>query len=1228
MTQSRPPVLYFLIAAIFCLAALPQRGAAQDDTDLFGSSAAANVMLLVDNSLSMRRIVSHPDYDPDFVGTNPACMVPTTSSDVRSVPFGVTSLNASLCPGVAGSEITIYGDPRVTATTFYSLHYLYWLWEGASATVRQEVTLYDNGAYANSCQVNWAGQATYALYIRARITIIKDVLGEILCAERNQGSIRVGLATFRRANTVSATFTRFNGSTVTTSVSSLQGGYVVVPIRDLASTTPYRLHSGTTAMRTQFEQLREAVTGIQPAGQTPLSESLFDIYRYFMSRDPAQTVPGTVAGSRFPIYRFNNRPGDPSAAPPTSDGAFASGGTDVPPDPVMAGCQPNFVVVLTDGFPTADTFTVPDDPRVQPLATSAVPTALQGQVVGWDQITDLVPDAPDYTGEVARCRAGLRSIDGRSQECFLRSGAGATGQYDILLDDIAAVMATEDLRPDLSGMQLLRTSTIAFAAGDDANALLARTAELGGGVSFVATQVQEIRDGLTNTFRSFRAGSQSFSAPLIPAVTRSMGTSLFQAYFEPTAQSAFWEGHLEHRLLTLAGDTSTLHWDAGLALRGVAPGSRDLRVSARQTTPGVTLPPLLPTGIPRNFVFPAAAQYNGFGTPSPNPTGFDSTDQDSVYEASIHVMRGCVYPTGGATCVRRASLLGDIFHSRPVLVGEPRGLSTEPSYQAFRGLHRLRERRVYVGANDGFVHAFEAGNRSTPLAPYSAGSGAERFGFMPWPVRLAIPDFVRAISTGNPVHRFFVDGSPAASDAWFYNNDLNITDKRADGSEWHTVLIGGLRRGGEAYYALDITTAQATGTPGANARYLWEFPVEGGPHNPYVAQTWGRPIIAKVEVFLNSQVHERWVAVLTGGYDPSGDPHRTEYSALGQEGRSLYLIDIKTGRVLGQKRLRFATEPGITAGDPRTEMQYAIASTPAVFDIDSDDFADVIYVGDLGGNVWKWVIGRRDDNHLVDAANDSGVDVSQPDTQFYLFFSAKASATSSLGVTHGGQNYFHSFFYPPAGVLRGSELWLAMATGERAHLQRAAGPADTTTTADNNRFYMVIDRNPYDALRIPANGIRPAGPTEVTESDLTDVSMLTTCPAIAASQQGYYFLAENGEKFSTDILVTRFRAFVGSYLPGTVADACGLQPGQGYLYNVRLQCGEGLIGGSNPVSRGGRRSSTGGGVPNTPRRTVHLPDGSSRIYHNTSSDNMLQTGAGPGGYGEGVGQLYWRQPEE
>ena len=1233
-------ILLSFLLAILCQAVHPTTGHTQDDRDLFGTASTPNVLLLIDNSSSMRAIITHPDYDPTF--TDPRCVVPPANLGISLAAPQLTRVE-TLCPGQPG--VTIDRDQRFDDRTFYQSRYVYWLTMGASPAIRNEVRQLNNGTYATQCVIDWFGGATtFSLYVRTRITAARDVLAEVLCEERSVGNIRIAVATFRSSTRVTATSlpTPSFPSGTTGTVFTNQGGYVVVPMGEITSTNVYRLHSGSTFYGNQFEHLRRMINEeieTHTGNYTPLSETMFALYQFFMSRDPSQTTEGNTVGTRFPPYQFSTAGSDTTDG--LDDGPMATG-PDVPADPVQGGCQPNYVLILSDGFPTRDNFTVPDNGTYRTIASAALPAAIRGKVEGWEDVAALVPDAADYPGELATCRNTVRAGAERAGSCYRRSGAGLTGQYDILLDDLAAVMATRDLRPDFTGDQVIRTFTIAFSASDTANALLEQTALAGGGSFFMGSRPDQVRDGLRAAFRAFRTGQYSFTTPLVPPISRSSGDSLYRAFFTPSLGAAFWEGHLEHRDFSGGRDDGTLYWDAGTELQNATPNSRDLRVSLATLTTGDPLPQLLPAVVSRGDVFFAPSDYQGFGVPTPNTTGFDNTDQGQIHEAVLHTMRGCVYPTRNTTCPSRAStvpsgttrndgatVLGDIFHSRPVVVGAPRGLSSEPSYVSFRASHGTREQRVFVGANDGFLHAFHAGSWDPMQQVYTNGSGVERFGFMPWPVRRAIASFVRNLSTGNPMHRFFVDGSPSASDAWFYNDNLAIRSKLDNGSEWRTVLIGGLRRGGNAYYALDVTDA---GAGGSTAKYLWEFPAESTP-NARIGQTWARPVIARVKVRHGSATHERWVAILTGGYHRGGDPNRgSDYDVLDEVGRGIYIVDIKTGGLLGAKRQRFVSQTGVSNTDPEVEMAYAIPSTPAVFDIDGDDYVDVIYVGDLGGNVWKWVIGESGNNYLVDAVNDAMADVSQPNTNFRLFFRAQATPSVSLGVSHGADTYYRSFFSPPAGVLRGSTLWLALGSGERAHLQRPAGPDDATATSDNNRFYVLTDPNPFDASQpVALSPLQNGGNTDVgtastaaTEADLVDVSTSTSCTPLGAAQRGYYFIAANGEKFSTDVLVSRFQVAVGSYTPA-VGGGCAQSTGEGHLYNFRLACGEGLSSATGPASRSGRRSRAGVGAPNAPRRSVQLPGGSSNIYHNTSSQIELQNEAGPGGYDEGVGQLYWRE---
>jgi type IV pilus assembly protein PilY1 len=365
--------------------------------------------------------------------------------------------------------------------------------------------------------------------------------------------------------------------------------------------------------------------------------------------------------------------------------------------------------------------------------------------------------------------------------------------------------------------------------------------------------------------------------------------------------------------------------------------------------------------------------------------GSGATTVTGLKDAIIQNVRGCQLCTGVTNaCVTRPWLLGDIFHSNPLVVGEPRSFVPEASYFAFAAAHATRDKMIYAGANDGFLHAFLGGtwDATPPVGEqpaYDRGTGAETFGFMPWPVRRNIRNLPKDSGSRD---FYYVDGSPVAADVWIHGSATQ-TAKAADGSEWNTVVAGGLRQGGSAYYAIDVTDPSAAGYP----QYLWEFPKEGAAAaiTGYMGETWGTPILTKVKVVISGVPYERWVAIVTGGYDKTGDPNDpVNYNATATAGRAIFMIDMKTGGILAQKKFN------ATASDATNQMRYAIPSTPSVLDLDGDEFADVIYVGDLGGNVWKWVVSYDPvhGNYGEDPINSSG-SVDQPYWKFTNFFQTK-----------------------------------------------------------------------------------------------------------------------------------------------------------------------------------------------------------------------------------------------
>jgi type IV pilus assembly protein PilY1 len=263
----------------------------------------------------------------------------------------------------------------------------------------------------------------------------------------------------------------------------------------------------------------------------------------------------------------------------------------------------------------------------------------------------------------------------------------------------------------------------------------------------------------------------------------------------------------------------------------------------------------------------------------------------------------------GAIFRDRDSVLGDIVNSAPAFVGRPSflyrdSLESAP-YSAFRSAYRNRPGMVYVGANDGMLHAFDA------------ETGQERFAFIPGAVFGSLPELTRPSYS----HRYFVDGSPTAVDAFI-------------GGAWRTVLASGLNKGGQSVFALDVTDPAGITESTANQLFLWEFT---DANDADLGYTFSRPAVVRL-------ANGRWAAVFGNGYNSTvPDGH---VSATGSA--VLFIVDLETGDLVRK------IDTGVGLSHPSSGGRPNGLTTPALVDMNGDQIADLAYAGDLLGNVWKF----------------------------------------------------------------------------------------------------------------------------------------------------------------------------------------------------------------------------------------------------------------------------------
>ena len=285
--------------------------------------------------------------------------------------------------------------------------------------------------------------------------------------------------------------------------------------------------------------------------------------------------------------------------------------------------------------------------------------------------------------------------------------------------------------------------------------------------------------------------------------------------------------------------------------------------------------------------------YNGSTSGLPF-TYADLTDEHKLKlgvdaESVVNFIRGKDPDSSG----NRSNMLGDIVHSSPVFIDDV----------------------VYVGANDGMLHAFKASD------------GSELFGYVPY----LVFDQLKDLADPDYEHSFYVDLTPTVKKG----------EKLLADSGDQTILVGGLGKGGKGYFALDITdiTDSKSMTPDD---VLWEFPKETADQTDKddMGYSFSKPVVVR-----SYNTAHPWIVIFGNGYNSSPDGNSV-----------LFILDAKTGEVI--QRIPAGTGPNNGL------------SSPIAVDVDFDDIVDFIYAGDLRGNLWKFDLTSTKDSEWEVAYKD------------------------------------------------------------------------------------------------------------------------------------------------------------------------------------------------------------------------------------------------------------------
>ncbi len=323
--------------------------------------------------------------------------------------------------------------------------------------------------------------------------------------------------------------------------------------------------------------------------------------------------------------------------------------------------------------------------------------------------------------------------------------------------------------------------------------------------------------------------------------------------------------------------------------------------------------------LPANMAsFLANAPYTANTT-----TSSQITANQNYGQALLDYLRGArtqeVQNNGTYGFRNRASLLGDIVDSSPVYVpapyrNYPDSLEASP-YSTFKSSNANRTPIIYVGANDGMLHGF------------NANTGVEVLSYIPGVAQIYqnLPN----LSLTTYSHNFFVDGTPTEADAYY-------------GGAWHTILVGNLRNGGQGIYGLDITDPANFTEANASNVYEWEFTDQDDSDLGFVE---GNISVAKV---WTSSGQSQWAVIFGNGYNNSQASAGAYASTTGRAALYILLPGLFNGTwTLNQNYYKILVGTG-SVSNPNG------LSAPYLADINGDFIVDYVYAGDLQGNMWKF----------------------------------------------------------------------------------------------------------------------------------------------------------------------------------------------------------------------------------------------------------------------------------
>ena len=458
----------------------------------------------------------------------------------------------------------------------------------------------------------------------------------------------------------------------------------------------------------------------------------------------------------------------------------------------------------------------------------------------------------------------------------------------------------------------------------------------------------------------------TFMAPVVPAAKTISQDKIYMAFFKP-GEGNFWEGNVVK--LGISSDNQIVDTNGGPAT--LASGL--MKIDAVPYWATIDWADVTKSNYIHNSnrnIYTYLTSWSQFESTNEDLTVIILGNPTGSKANIINYVRGAdVFDEDGDSDVteNRSIITGDVLHS-------------EPSIFQYRYADGTSRTMVYFGANDGMLHAVLDVTESSGVPPTVTSHGTEEWAFIPPDQLPRLKEMIEGVG-----HQNYVDATPK-----IYFKDMDGDGVLDSGDGDKVVLVCGERKGGTSYFALDATDP-------SSPRYLWRVN-----QNNDSALGWSAPTTVIAELG-ETWSEPQFGVVKTTDEDTTGTPVffiGGGYSSDNSSGKAVVAVDVLTGTVVKK----------FTTG-----MNYSFPSDVLVVDENDNGFADKVYVGDLGGQMWRFA-------SFVDSIGNS-----------LAFPNCNENIHSWTGQVFfkTDDNNSRKFFYPPSVTLDKGFDMVFMGTGDR-----------------------------------------------------------------------------------------------------------------------------------------------------------------------------------------------------